>query len=476
MELSNKDKQYRILKEKNILKGIFILALPVMLNNVLKSLHDMVDIIVVGNMNQDISIITAQKAAIGFVGPVISICQALALGLMTAGLAIMSQYIGASKNEKSQKTSTQLLMLSIAIGIIINIVLYFGAPLVLKLMRALPDVYDPALRYLRIRSFEMISLFIFFAYQASRQSLGDTIRPVIWNVASILVNLILTIILVLGFNMDLAGAAIATVIANWSIVPICIISMAVSKQNKLVLKELLPDFKVVLKLFKLGVPAALSQAFTSLGFVIINAMMSSYQGMTKDILSGITTCNRINSLLLFPAMGVGTVLATFVGQNIGANNIKRARMSFLSALGLSLLISVIGSLIMIPFRTNIASWLGARGAELELCDEYLLYLLLGLPLMSIFQCFNGCFQGAGRTNLSLILSTSRLWLLRVPVLYLMLFVFDVGVKSVWICMNISNFGAFFIGCILYVFVDFKPRIANHKKIIEEKKEIKYGTQ
>ena len=468
MEISKSDKQYRILNEKNILKGIFILALPIMLNNVLKSLHDMVDIIVVGNMNQDLSIITAQKAAIGFVGPVISICQALALGLMTAGLALMSQYIGAGAKDKSQKTSTQLLLISIIIGIVINIVLYFGSPTVLKLMRALPEVYDPALRYLRIRSFEMVSLFIFFSYQASRQSLGDTIRPVIWNIISIFVNLVLTIVLVMVFNMDLSGAAIATVIANWCIVPACLVSMIKSKQNKLVLKELTPNIKYSKKIFKLGIPAALSQAFTSLGFVIINTMMSSYAGMTKDILSGITTCNRINSLLLFPAMGVGTVLATFVGQNIGAGNIKRAKMSFLSALLLSLMISVLGSLLML-------SLLGARGEELALCDRYLLYLLLGLPLMSIFQCFNGCFQGAGRTDLSLVLSTSRLWIMRVPVLFLMLFVFDMGVKSVWICMNISNFGAFFMGCILYALVDFKPRITNTKKIIEEEGK-QYGTQ
>ena len=76
MKKKTSNKQDLILKDKNILKGLLILSLPVMFNNILKSFHDMVDIILVGNMDRDVAIRTAQKGAIGFVGPVLSICMA----------------------------------------------------------------------------------------------------------------------------------------------------------------------------------------------------------------------------------------------------------------------------------------------------------------------------------------------------------------------------------------------------------------
>ena len=83
--------------------------------------------------------------------------------------------------------------------------------------------------------------------------------------------------------------------------------------------------------------------------------------------------------------------------------------------------------------------------------------------MSVFQCYNGCFQGAGRTGFSLTLSTIRLWVLRVPVVLLMLNVFDVGAQALWICMVVSNFGACILGTIFYQFIDFLPRVSSMKK-------------
>ncbi len=457
-------KQRRILYDKNILKGILILALPIMFNNIIKAFHDVVDTLVVGKMDAPAEIIDAQIKAIGFVGPVISICQALAMGVMIAGAALMSQYIGAKRQEDAQKVSGQLLVICSVIGLVFNILLYVLCPYILKMMNAEASLYDYSLSYLRIRSFELTGLFIFFAYQASRQSLGDTVWPVIWNVLSIIINIIFTCVLVLGFKMDLKGAAYATVFGNMILVPIVIVHMRKSNDLKLTGESLKLDFGKIKQIFKLGWPSAISQAFTSLGFLIINSVIADYEiKHSINILSAIVIGNRINSMLLFPSMGVGSVLATFVGQNIGAGNVKRAKKSVNVAMALSLGIGIVGALALMFFRPGLARIFLEVESSVELCVLYLAYLLLGLPLMSIFQCYNGCFQGAGRTDFSLTLSTIRLWVFRVPVLLLMLYVFDVGYQALWMCMVISNFGAVTLGTILYQFVDFKPRVSSMKK-------------
>lgn len=457
-------KQRRILYDKNILKGILLLALPIMFNNIVKAFHDVVDMLVVGKMDAPADIVSNQIAAIGFVGPVISIFQALAMGVMIAGAALMSQYIGAKKQEEAKKISGQLLIICAIIGVVFNILLYFLCPTILKWMNAEANLYEYSLIYLRIRSFEMTGLFIFFAYQATRQSMGDTVMPVVWNVLSIISNIILTCIFVFVSKMDLRGAAYATVISNMILVPIVIIHMCKSKDMKLTFESLKLDFEKIAQIFKLGWPSAVSQAFTSLGFAIINSVIAGYD---DTILSAIAIGNRINSMLLFPTMAVGSVLATFVGQNIGAGNIKRAKKSVNVAMALSLGIGIVGGLVLLPFRPQLAGIFLSQPTDMDLCVKYLFYLLVGLPLMSVFQCYNGCFQGAGRTGFSLTLSTVRLWVLRVPVLLLMLNVFDVGAQALWICMVVSNFGACILGTIFYQFIDFLPRVSSMKKRLEK---------
>lgn len=455
MRKNKSNKTDLILNDKNIIKGLLLLSFPIMFNNVIKAFHDVVDTFMVSKMNEIPEKISAQMAAIGFVTPIFNICQALAIGMMTAGTALMSQYIGAKKNDKASKVSGQLLLLCAIVGVIFNVILFFSAPQILKAMNAEEYLYDYSLQYLRIRSFELSSLFIFYAYQSTRQSQGDTLTPVIINSSSILVNVIFTAIFIFSFNMGLAGAAYGTLIANAAIVPICLLHMVKSNKIKLTKETIMLDLKYDKKILSLGIPSAIAQAFTSLAFLIINGLMAGYD---NAILTPITIGNKINSMLLFPVMGIGTVLATFVGQNIGAGKIKRAKKSFVSALLLSTLITLFGAILLLPFKENLAKIFLDIPGEIDICVEYLNFLLIGLPLMGMFQCFNGLFQGAGRTGLVLIFATTRLWIMRVPVLLLLLNVFEIGYSAVWICMVISNFGAIIMGMILYMFVDFKPKI------------------
>ena len=477
MEIT-KNKEHLILHDKNIVKGILLLALPVMLNNIIKAFHDVVDTFLVSQINAPEPIVSAQIAAIGFVSPIMTICQALAIGMMTAGTALMSQYIGAKKEGKAAKVSGQLLMLCGAVGVIFNILLYFLAPYILNLMDAQGSLYTYSLTYIRIRSFELTGLFIFYAYQATRQSQGDTLTPVIINGTSIIINIVLTIIFIFGMKMDLSGAAIGTVIANMIIIPACIIHMIKNKSLPLSKETIKPDWKYSKKIFSLGAPAAISQAFTSLAFLIINGTMSTYENTLNidySILAPISIGGRINSLLLFPVMGIGTVLATFVGQNIGAGNKERAKNAFRQSLLLVISMTTIGAILLFPFRELLTKIFLSNPDEIALCSRYVVFLLIGLPLMGVFQCFIGCFQGAGRTDLSLWLSTIRLWVLRIPVLLIMVHFLNVGYQSVWICMTISNFGAMIVGCILYRFVDYEPRTSKlQQKVKKEVLEVNNG--
>jgi len=169
-----KDRTYLLLEEKNIYNAFIYLALPVMLANVLKSLHDLVDTYFIGQMENSVS----AQAGISISWPLLNIFMALSIGLAVAGVAVISQYLGAKDEEKAKEYIALLLILSIGIGIIFNGILYAIAPNVLKFMGAEGTVYEQALIYMRTRSFEMPFLFVFTAFQATRQARGDTTTPV----------------------------------------------------------------------------------------------------------------------------------------------------------------------------------------------------------------------------------------------------------------------------------------------------------
>ena len=476
-EIKKRNKESKtemMLHSKKIMWNIFLLAVPIMLSNFLKSIHDVVDLYYVGEIvlpgvAQDIAekSLEAMFSAINVTTPIISVCQALAMGFMVAGSALMSQYLGAGKNENARKVSAQLLLMCFCVGVIANIGLFILAPNILSLMGAKDLIYKYSVIYVRYRAFELIGLFVFYAFQATRQSSGDTVTPVILNVVAIILNIIFSGFFILVMKMDITGAALGTVIANMLIIPPCLIMLLCDKKSAIQLrfKDLIPDFKNIFRIFKLGLPAALSQAFTSLAFLLINSLMLGFE---SHIVAGISGGNKINSLLLFPAMAVGSVLATFVGQNVGVGNPKRAQKCVLSAAVLSLIITGIGSVLLFLFNRPMVNFiLRNTPAAVEPCVRYMYFLIVGLPLMGLFQVFVGTFQGAGKTGLGLILSSIRLWVLRIPVIWFMINILGRGESSVWYAMVISNFGAAIIGLILYLFVDFKPVIKQKKKIIED---------
>lgn len=469
-EIKNNRKKFLILENKNIYMSILILAIPICLSNLLKSVHDIIDMYFVTG---DTAI-----AAISFPSSVIMLSQALAIGFMVAGAALMSQALGAKKIERAKRISGQLLLICIVCGIVFNGLLYLLIPDVLQLLGAKPEeeMYKLALQYVRIRSFEMIPLFAFYAFQASRQASGDTLTPVIFNIVSIIINIILTWYLVKVRDMGVSGAAYATLIANVLILPLAIFMLFNDKKADICIdfKDIKINIKEIRLLFRIGIPSALSQAFSSLGFLFINGFIK--RGFGEVVVAAFSVGNRINSLVLMPIMGIGGIIATFVGQNIGANNEKRARESIKCAMILVLILMSIGGAVLLPFRDVFSRiFLEEGGQSIKLCSDYMFFLLTGLPLMGIFQVFIGAFQGAGYTKFAMFMSTIRLWAIRIPIVYLCIFILKLNSSCIWYTMTFSNFLSAIIGMLLYKVLKFKKIEDYNNKNEENKKgELKYG--
>ena len=452
-------KQHLILNDPNIYKGLLILSIPLMLNNLIKTLHDVVDMFFVSEIP---GYSTEAINSISLTFPVFFTYISLGIGLSAAGTALISQQVGSKQMFQARKYASNLFVIALILGLLLNVGAYFFAEPVMRLMGTEGFVLENSTKYLRIRAFELPFLFILFAFTAIRQSSGDTVTPVIYGVITVVINIILSPLLITVAGLGVSGAAYATLIAQVVIIPFIIYQLFNSKTGVTIQKEhLILDPDVAGKIIRYSIPAALGQSITAIGFIIMNTLIVTYGDPT---VAAFSVGNRINSIILHPVMAIGGVLAAYLGQNIGNENPERARLAFRKAMVLSTGLMALGSFIVIWFRAPLLGiFIKDDPVALALGVEYMFYLLIGLPLMGIFQTFMGTFNGTGNTKFTFVFSITRLWILRIPIILMFKYLTDVGSSGIWYAMLISNFVIILPGIYFYLRIDFKPKIEIERK-------------
>ncbi|MBN1113195.1 MAG: MATE family efflux transporter [Bacteroidales bacterium] len=448
-----------ILYKDPIWKGIIYLSFPVFLVNILKTLHDIVDGIflgmVEGTTEAGTSLATSMQSAVALTWPIFFIFISFGMGLSVAGNALIGQYVGKGDYETAKKYSNNTVFIALFLGVLFTIAAFSLAPYILKLMGAEGSDLTFAITYLRIRSFELPILFLIFAFEAVRRATGDTVTPVIINAIGIVLNIILTPLLVLTFNMGVTGAALSTVLAHVAITPAVIFFLLKSKKSLTVNFNIKHLNKTIVKdIFDIGIPASAGQSIQAVGFVILNSLIYAYG---TNVSAAFFIGNRISSLVMFPVSAVSSIVAIYIAQNVGAENVPRAKKSVRQGIIMSVLMMVIGISILLPFSEIIVHLFSEDVLTIEHAKTYVFWIGIGLPLMALFQVYLSAFQGSGETKKSFVLAITRLWILRLPLILLANKYTDLGPMGIWYAMLISNLLAALVGAFLYSKVKFLPK-------------------
>jgi putative MATE family efflux protein len=448
-----------ILYKDPIWKGIIYLSFPVFLVNILKTLHDIVDGIFLGMVDgtteAGTSLATSMQSAVALTWPIFFIFISFGMGLSVAGNALIGQYVGKGDYETAKKYSNNTVFIALFLGVLFTIAAFSLAPYILKLMGAEGSDLTFAITYLRIRSFELPILFLIFAFEAVRRATGDTVTPVIINAIGIILNIILTPLLVLTFNMGVTGAALSTVLAHIAITPAVIFFLLRSKKSLTVNFNIKHLNKTIVKdIFDIGIPASAGQSIQAVGFVILNSLIYAYG---TDVSAAFFIGNRISSLVMFPVSAVSSIVAIYIAQNVGAENVPRAKKSVRQGIIMSVLMMVIGISFLLPFSGIIVQLFSEDVLTIAHAKTYVFWIGIGLPLMALFQVYLSAFQGSGETKKSFVLAITRLWVLRLPLILLANRYTDLGPMGIWYAMLISNFLAALVGAFLYSKVKFLPK-------------------
>jgi putative MATE family efflux protein len=446
--------KHRNLTSGPIARTLLVLAWPVMLSNLFQTIYNLVDTLWLGRLG------AVAIAAPTIAWPLVFLVISIGAGITIAGTALVAQYTGAQRYEEANSAAGQVFsftgLLAIALGIV-------GAAVARPLMVAMgagTDLLPAATSYLRVIYGGIPAMFGMFVITALLNGVGDTITPMKLMGISVVLNTIFDPLLIFGWGpfpaWGVTGAAVATVTSRGMVAIYGIYLLFSGKVGiHLRLRHLHLRWKTVKHVLLIGVPASFGQSATALGFSIMTGILARFG---TAVVSAFGIGNRIISIAIMPAMGLGQAVATMVGQNLGAEETKRAEHSAWAGMGISTAFLLAASVIAYFLRTSLVRIFIDNQEVISLGANMFAITALAFPFMGILQVTIGVYQGSGHTVYSMFFSIFRLWGLRIPLVYFLGFSLAMGADGVWWAMFISNFGASVLSIGFFFSGNWKQRI------------------
>ena len=320
---------------------ILSFALPLMLGNVFQQLYTVVDTAVVGKA-LGVRALAALGAADWLNWLMLSMVQGL-----TQGFAIlMAQAFGARQMDKLRLSIGASGILAATGAVILLALGQLLVVPVLTLLKTPGDIMPGSVLYLRVMFGGIPIVMAYNLFACILRSLGDGKTPLYAMVVASIVNIGVDLLFVLVFHWGIAGAAVATLVAQVCAAVLCLLQLRKLSELRLSRQDFKPDGKLLWRLLKLGSPMAMQNAIISIGGMIVQAVVN---GFGVVFIAGITATNKLYGILEIAALSYGYAMITYTGQNLGAGNITRIRSGTRAALGISLVTSGIIAAVMIGF-------------------------------------------------------------------------------------------------------------------------------
>lgn len=401
----------------SIAKNIILFALPLLIGNLFQQLYNLVDTWVIGQTGNDEAF-----AAVGSVGPIINILIGFFLGFSSGAGVIISQYFGAKDEDSASKTVHTGIALTLVMAVLFTVLGVTMTPVILKLMLGSEasvgeaSVFGEAKTYLTIYFAGVISLMIYNMGAGFLRAIGDSQRPFYFLIAAAITNTVLDLLFVFVFQMGVAGVALATVTAQTLSAILTLIALFRSETCiKLHIKLIRFDNKQLLKIIKVGFPAAIQMAITSFSNVFVQSYISkaTVPGLAlspKEIqtiaLASWTAYSKIDQFIFLPIQSIGLAVTTFVGQNLGINDTKRAKKG--TYIGL-LMAAISAVAIIIPIIIFAPFWSSIFSETPEVVKNSAMLLRFISPFYvccCVNQVVSAALRGSGNTTAPMIIMLS----------------------------------------------------------------------
>lgn len=420
----------RDLTKGGIAGPLLAFALPLILGNMLQTVYNAVDSIIVGRC-----IGPEALAAVGSAYSLMTFLTSLMIGL-TMGAGIVFAYIFGEGNNKRMKKALGVSFMSIGIvSIIITALAIILQQPIMRIMQVPEDVSSDMSAYLRTVFFGLPALFIYNFYAAAERSVGNSGTPLIFMAASAVLNVILDLYFVIALDLGVWGAAAATIISQYVAgIGIMLLSVTRHRMLRFSLKDMIPEKRLFNEIASLSVLTSMQQSIMNLGILCVQGIVN---GFGSGVMAAFAAGVKIDSLAYMPLQEFGNAFSTFVSQNNGAGAEQRIKsgmkiaflISSIFGIAISAIVFIFPGILMSVFIDSSDTVLIGIGMD-YLRIEGSFYILIGYLFL-----FYGIFRALKAPGISLILTIISLGL-RVILAYT-LSMMPIGEIGIWMSIPIG---------------------------------------
>ena len=415
----------------SIPKHLVNFSLPMLVGNMLQSGYSIINMIWVGNIVGENGL---GAAAVSF--PIMFILIGIAAGVSMATAVLVAQFYGA-KNYERLKTVVDN---SVYIQVVLSVVLITSGILLtnflLRMMDTPEAIFSMASSYLKISLSGIIFLYLMFTISSILRGIGDTIRPVMFMGAGVVLNAILDPLMIIGIGpfprMGLNGAALASVISQ--AVSLTIALTYLNRKNHLIainFRRFSFDKHITGLIAKIGFPSTVQQTLVSIGSVFVTTYVNFFGPST---IAAFGAAGRIDMVATMPAIAIGMAATALTGQNLGARKPERVKEVFKWALLLGTVISGVVAIFAFTFPKIILSMFIHHDPVLDIGVQYLRIVAPCYFLFALMFVSSGVVNGAGQTVVPMIFTLVSLWAVRVPLAWYLSRFTPLQAKGIWVAM------------------------------------------
>lgn len=413
------------MKEKKILPLLLSMSLPMVLSMMVSSLYNIVDSYFVAKISED------AMTALSLVYPVQNFINAVTIGFSIGINAAISFYLGARADEKAKISATQGMLLSILHGILLSVVCIGIMPAFLRMFTDDLTVIDLGIRYSRIAFGFAVIIAMGMTSEKIFQSIGKMTTTMVSMLCGCISNIILDPLLIFGIGlfpaMGIEGAALATGIGQTvSLVIYIVIYFVRPIPVKLGREYISFDKELNLRLYSVGIPAALNLALPSLLVSSLNIILSAYSQSCVLVLG---VYYKLQTFIYLTTNGIVQGLRPLMGYNYGANELRRVKKLYLTALSLAAVIMAAGTILCQMIPEQLIGMFTSSGETVWTGAQALRIISLGFVISSVSVISSGALEGLGKGGPSLLISLFRYTIIIIPAAYVLSRF--LGAEGVW---------------------------------------------
>ncbi len=454
-------------EEQNLLNGsvpkkLAAFAFPLLLANILQSLYNVVDMLVVGQFVGDTGL-----AAINNASKLCYIINSICIGMTMGGAVLIAQYKGANDKKGQAETFQTLAVLSLVSALLVTVIgLVFYQPL-FQILNVPADAYQDACDYMKIICWGTVFVFGYNAVCSVLKGLGDSKSPLYFVGIATIINIVLDILLVGPLGIGTAGAAYATITAQGISF---LISIFYLRKHKVffsadVHKRFTLQMDKLVSILKVGLPTAIQMVVVNTAYLLVTGMLNQF-GTSVSAASGVGL--QINTFAGMPCWAIGQAVTAMVGQCIGAGEIKRARKVVKIGLLLNVSVTLVVVIGVQVFAEQLILLFGSTSAEVINDGVYYLRICCGVNslIYAVMYTLDSFAIGVGAANIAMLNALLDAVIVRLPVSWLLAFTLSMGFPGIYYGQALSPILPAIVG-----FLYFQNKGWERKTLIQKKREI-----